>query len=147
MNTRGETTAYFNSRDEAEAAMSRLQQLGVPDSDMSLHHSSGSTGSRSDERSFIERVKDFFTGEEHTTNESSFDEGALLTVYSDDPSTIATLRESNGYIQTGKDDENRSESAMRTPMTRGEVSADEYEVVTDEVRVGTVGDMGDNKSR
>ncbi len=99
MNARDETTAYFNSREEAEAAMARLQQLGVPDTDMALHHASSATVPSTDERSFIERVKDFFSGAKPPSIDESYEQGALLTVYSSDPNTVATLRECNGYIQ------------------------------------------------
>jgi len=117
MNTREQTTAYFNSRDDAEAAMLKLQQLGIPDTDMELHHGSGTTGARGDEPTFMDRVKEFFTGEPHRGNEGSYESGALLTVYGADPEIIGVLRESNGYIQSGED---RSD----TGVAAGDAGAD-----------------------
>ncbi len=129
MNTRDETTAYFNTVTDAEAAMSELQRLGIPEGDMQLHHASSATTTRAGEPTFIERLKDFFTGEAPRSDQDSYENGALLTIFTSDPRALGVLRQWHGYIQH---DEPREQS-LRLKEERLDV--DKQRVQQGEVRV------------
>ncbi len=76
-------TAFFDSYADAQAAQSRITAMGVSGADVELvDGSAGETGGAGQERGFMEKLGDFFMGDEdrQSYNEGLNRGGTLLTV-------------------------------------------------------------------
>jgi uncharacterized protein (TIGR02271 family) len=103
MQTRGELTALFRSRDDAEDAAAELTRAGYDDGQIQIHDAGGSGGSTSsDNRTFMDRVKDFFIGEDPSTSDhAGFTGGALLTIFNPSPVAESVITQYGGRLQGG----------------------------------------------
>lgn len=159
---RRQITAFFDSRAEAEAARQRIEALGIDSYDVEIVEGAqdASTTTTHDDRGFMDKLSDFFMGEDdrHAYSEGLRRGGTLLTVMTtgsnrdrivdilDDEGTV----DMNAREETWRDDGwSGYEAAATTPAVgspgMAEASTpfggaspegDTIDVVREDVRIG-----------
>jgi hypothetical protein len=69
--------AFFSDRNDAYRALSRLKEAGFSNDRIGLAVGSGQKATQEYDSSFWQKVKDFFTGEDHHEDTSFHDVSAL----------------------------------------------------------------------
>jgi uncharacterized protein (TIGR02271 family) len=79
----GRVVAFFSKRDDAYSALSKLKEAGFPNDRIGLAIGYGQKSTQEYDSSFWQKIKDFFTGEDHD-EDTSFQDASAPMGWTDD---------------------------------------------------------------